>query len=66
MSADTDMTPEEIVSALAGDAGDEAQFTAMKTYIPQYVARAMSMVRMSGGAGVAVHEGLNQIMIYEP
>jgi hypothetical protein len=38
----------------------------MKAWLPQYVAQAMSTVRILAGAGVALSEGLNQPMIYEP
>lgn len=64
--SDETLPPDEIPAALAGDHGAEVQFAQMKAWIPQYVAQAMSTVRISAGAGVALSEGLNQTMIYEP
>jgi len=64
--ANQTLPPDQIGAALAGERGAEVQFTQMKAWIPQYVAQAMSTVRISAGAGVALSEGLNQPMIYEP
>jgi hypothetical protein len=68
MTFDSDQTlpPDQIGSALAGDAGGDVQFQQMKLWLPQYIAVIMSRARLTVGAGVALSEGLNQSMIYEP
>lgn len=68
MTFDTDnsLSPDDMVAAMAGDHGDEAQFEQLKIWVPQYVALHMSGVHLSGGAGVAVTETLSQTRIYEP
>lgn len=68
MIAETDetLTPDQIASDLAGDLGGEAQFQAMKLWLPQYIERAMTTARVTAGSGVALSEGLEQTMIYEP
>jgi|688.fasta_scaffold1041793_2 hypothetical protein len=60
------LPPDQLPSALAGERGEDVQFQQMKAWLPQYVAQAMSTVRILAGAGVALSEGLNQPMIYEP
>lgn len=60
------LPPDEIGAALAGDLGGEMQAAQMKLWVPQYVALTMSRARVTVGAGVAMSEGLNQTMIYEP
>ena len=60
------LPPDQIGAALAGDAGDEMQAEQMKLWVPQYVALTMSRARLSAGAGVALSDGINQPMIYEP
>ena len=57
---DETQSPEQIAADLAGDRGDEAQFEAMKVWLPQYIERAMASARVTAGSGVALSEGLNK------
>lgn len=65
-SLDKLLPPDQLPSALAGERGEDVQFTQMKAWLPQYIAVIMSRARLTVGAGVALSEGLNQPMIYEP
>lgn len=63
---DSILPPDQIGAALAGDAGDDVQFTQMKLWVVQYIDVAMSRERIRAGPGVALNEGINQPFIYEP
>lgn len=63
---DNSLPPDQIGAALAGDLGGEMQAAQMKIWLPQYIESVMTRARMTAGAGVALSDGLEETMIYEP
>jgi hypothetical protein len=59
------LSPEEQAAAMAGDAGGETQFEAMKSYLPEYIDVIMARLRPRGGGRVAVTEDLKGTYVQE-